>query len=97
MGHTALHWAAYMGHASIVKMLLERTDVLVNARNALGRTALTSAAIEERANVVEELLKHRDIDINIQDQYGETALSYAKKPWHNHKVVIKMLKERNTK
>ncbi|BFI41790.1 hypothetical protein MPTK2_8g02615 [Marchantia polymorpha subsp. ruderalis] len=66
-GHTALHFAAYGGHETIVTSLLhwywKNPGADVNARdNVLGRTALHYAVGGGHQRVVEELLKFPVID-----------------------------------
>ena len=96
-GNTALSLAAADGHTGVVKILLERTGILVNS-------ALIAAAKVRHASVVEELLKHPDIDVNFQDLNGHTVVSHAKNHMTmdyirertlNKEKIIKMLEERN--
>ena len=56
-GGTALHTAAYAGHCSIVRALLEsRRFDSVLATDNVGNTALHTAAVHAQADVVEALL-----------------------------------------
>ena len=79
-GETALHVAAREGHGSIVKQLLDRDDVDLNAVGGpLGRTALMEACDQEGAlDVVKLFLEKEDIDVNQQSSVGwYSALSLA--------------------
>ncbi|OAE34201.1 hypothetical protein AXG93_1593s1600 [Marchantia polymorpha subsp. ruderalis] len=71
-GHTALHFAAYGGHETIVTSLLHwygnNPTADVNARDkVLGRTALHYAVGGGHQRVVEELIKFPGIDICPED------------------------------
>lgn len=75
---TALMIAAFEGHAEIIRLLVERPDLEVNARDADGDTALMYACrSEDRPEVLEALLGSKAIDVNLQDRNGRTALMMA--------------------
>ena len=62
---TALHLAAQGGHLDVVKYLLSRDTVDVNARDAdLGETPLAHAVSNGHLDVVKYLLSRGDIDVN---------------------------------
>ena len=60
-------------------MLLENSDIEVNARDNEETTALMMACAEGHENIVKLLLDHSDkrIDVNARNDYGYTAFMYA--------------------
>lgn len=81
-GGTALIPAAEKGHASTVKLLLEKSNVDVNHVNKLGWTALMEAVVLSNGGPVHqqiaELLLIHGADAGIADRDGVTALQHAK-------------------
>lgn len=67
-GWTPLHLAAYFGHISVVKALLEN-GADVNARNGMGDTPLHRAAFTGRADVVTLLIQY-NTDVTIINGEG---------------------------
>jgi len=81
-GGTALHLAAYQGHATMVATLL-RADAVVGARDAGGWTPLHQfrfpaweARQEERSGIA-ALLFARGAEIDARTDAGETPLHWA--------------------
>lgn len=72
----ALTWAAFSGHADVVKLLLER-GANVDGPGTYQRPALTWAAERGHAEIVSLLLQH-GADTGIEDEYGRTAADYAR-------------------
>ena len=70
---TALHIAAWYGHADVVKVLIQN-GADVNAVDDDKQTALHKAAEFNRIDVVKVLLEN-GAHVNIMSTYGETALS----------------------
>ena len=70
---TALHWAAYKGHADCVALLLPLSNP--NLPDCYGQTPLILAARVGHANCVRLLLPVSST--RHQDAYGLTALQYA--------------------
>ena len=71
-GRTPLIWAAKHGHEAVVKLLVHRQDVEINAvekREMFGhpRTALVWAAWKGHTGTVKLLLERDDIDVNFVD------------------------------
>lgn len=54
--HTALHWAAYQGHAAAVAALLEQPGLELETRDGHGTTALTVAVDRRRLAIAEMLI-----------------------------------------
>ncbi len=76
-GWTALHLAAFFGHAEIVRWLLEN-DVAVDARSAnpMNNTALHAAQVSNHVDVARALLEH-GASVNEKQHGGFTALHSA--------------------
>ena len=75
--NTILHVAAFRGDMSLLKEVLKRPDVDVNAVNAKGQTALHIAVEQGNLTAVDMLTKSKNCDLNVQDQNGHTPLSMA--------------------
>ncbi len=73
-GGTALTWAAWMNHAEVVKILLDR-KVDVNAREADGSSALHEAV--RWGMETTRMLLDKGADVNAQDNGGRTPLMLA--------------------
>lgn len=77
-GITALQVASTNGDEEIVKLLLQKPDIRVNAPDQnTGFTALIHATQNNQENIVKLLLQVPNIDINVQDKEGFTALMWA--------------------
>lgn len=74
-GWTALHYAAYQGHAEVAAYLLDK-GAEVNALAANRQTALMLAARYGHGDVV-ALLKGKNADLGIKDPQGKTAQDWA--------------------
>ena len=74
---TALHKAAYWGHAHTIQTLLD-LGVPLNAQDSDGDTALHDAARFGHVEVVKQLLNARGIDIGLSNRQGLDALGLAK-------------------
>ena len=79
-GHTLLHWAASYNNLDMVKLLLSRNDVDVNALSTGGgyytnRTPLHLAVTEGNWDVVKYLLSRDDVDVNVQDMWDGSLSS----------------------
>jgi hypothetical protein len=83
---TPLHWAAWRGHDTCVRVLLEgKADV--NVVNARGETLLfdmllTSDSVGSTRSRIRTaaLLVEHDIDLSLQDEYGTTIVEAIKRP-----------------
>lgn len=72
---TALHYAAFAGHAEIVDLLLA-AGADVNARSTNGSTVLMMAVREGHEALVERLLA-AGADVGLANDYGEDAVAWA--------------------
>ena len=90
---TPLLWAAERGHASIVKLLLSRDDIVADSRDYVDRTPLSIAANGGHEVVVRLLLSRDDVEINSRVGRGQTPLSLATK-W-GRETVVKLLLSRD--
>ena len=73
-GWTALHAAAYYGHAEAVKLLLEHPAINVNAKNRYRQTPFSFACFRRNVSVVRLLLKDLRVDIALHDEDGCSPL-----------------------
>ena len=74
---TPLHYAVKTGSASILRGLLAREEVNVNARDSVGRTPLHAAAQAGEADAVRILLEDGRIQANTKNDKGNTPLIAA--------------------
>jgi ankyrin repeat protein len=98
---TPLMIIATLNKVAIVKLLLARSDIDVNAKTNDGITALIAAVKNNNDDIVKLLLTRSDIDVNanfsIESEYTDrsdkyTALSYAKK--FNKQKIIKLFENK---
>lgn len=92
VGHfraTALHAAAYTGHANVAGVLLMSLDINVNALTTNQETPLFIAAANGYADVVDALLGCTRVDVNICNESGYTPLIVA--AYEGHEDVIRRL------
>ena len=85
----ALHWAAQLGHAKVVRVLLADHRVDVNFKSHNGQTALHTAAEEGQDEVVQLLLSSDRVDVNAKDALGATPMFYA--ILQKHLGIMKLL------
>lgn len=72
-GFTPLHEAAENGCSSIVKLLVQNDDCILDAKDEHGNTPLMRAAYYDYTDIVKILWK-AGADLNIQNNSGQTAL-----------------------
>ncbi|KAK3324517.1 hypothetical protein B0T19DRAFT_486672 [Cercophora scortea] len=73
-----LTMAAYFGHTAVVRLLLDRKDVDIEAKGFSGGTALVQAAKKGFPSVI-ELLLDRGADIEARDYTKQSGLLWAAK------------------
>ena len=66
-GEGPLSNAVYWGHEAIVRMLLERPEVDINAVDERGHVPLDIAEKKGRAAIIALLLERSNLDINHRD------------------------------
>eukprot|EP00461_Guttulinopsis_vulgaris_P004584 UN04586 len=77
IGNTALHYAAASGCIQIVKDILSRNVINVEAINVYGFTPFLSAAIHGQFEVMQLLSTTAKVNTRVKDNLGNTALHYA--------------------
>jgi ankyrin repeat protein len=93
-GWTALMLAVLNGHANIIKLLSDKKNVDINAKNdikelGLGQiTAFMLAAYLGHTEIVKWFLESRKTDVIAQNENGWTALMYAAKRGHREIVAL---------
>lgn len=85
-GGTPLRWAAFKGHAAVVRVLLGAAEIDVNAVDKFGVTPLGFAAVNGHVEVVKLLLGVPGIEVNRADD-GRTPLYEASLKGHVEVVV----------
>ncbi|KAF4237524.1 hypothetical protein CNMCM8980_002427 [Aspergillus fumigatiaffinis] len=77
-GQCALWCAAFSGHTQIVKQLLQRGDIQVNAADhEHGVTPLGVAVVQGHERIMQHLLKSRRAYVNARDRLRRTPIFYA--------------------
>lgn len=78
-GGSALFEAVLAGHPEVVKILLARPEIDINAQHPKrsGQTVLMIAAQEGKIEIVSTLLAHGGLEVNQKDANGNAALSHA--------------------
>ena len=87
--YTALHVACEKNNIEIVRRLLSRADIDVNAATTSGYTALHGAAQEGHVDCVEMLLDCSALDVNKKKSNGNAAIALA--VCHNHREAVELL------
>lgn len=95
LDNTPLHYASKKGHVKVVKLLLSRADIDINAENQNLETPLHLAAKEGKTEVVKELSLEKSgrLRATEEDKYDRTALQLAVE--NRHKDIEKLLLERS--
>lgn len=89
-GDTALMWAAYKGHTSVVQYLLE-VGADVNAEDKEDWTPLHNAASEGHAEIIKILIAD-GAKVNAEDDYDRTPLHWAAMDGHTDAVIALVAK-----
>jgi ankyrin repeat protein len=90
-GRTPLSTAAASGHEAVVKLLVERDDVVADSKDKDGWTPLLWAAQRGHEAVVKLLVERDDVLADSKDKDGRTPLSSAAA--RGHEAVVKLLVE----
>lgn len=89
-GNTALFWASFNGHKNMVKLLLAKPGIQLDAINIDGDTALMAAAEKGHLEIAEMLLK-AGAKVSIIDKRGETATSLAQQALAEQQAIVSKL------
>lgn len=77
-GRTPIHVASEGGHVDVIRLLLEKPDIEINAEVQLyWGAALSIASHHGRVDVVKLLTQRAEIDVNAGTELGRTALHLA--------------------
>ena len=88
---TSLAWASINGHVEVVKLLLNKSDIELDVRDAWGLTPLTMAVLSGHLEVV-ELLLQKPVQLDLANNYGRTPLSCAAAA--GHLEIVRLLLQR---
>ena len=92
-GHSALHYAAYLGRTEEARLILtgslQKVDLNIREINK-GQTALHGAVFQHNNDIVKLLLEQPDLDVNCQDFEGNNILACALD--HDNTEAEQMLK-----
>ncbi|CDK30184.1 ankyrin repeat domain-containing protein [Candidatus Babela massiliensis] len=93
-GDTALIIASWLGHKSIVELLLNSNEVDINLQNGLGNTALMLAIENNHKDIVRLLLKNH-ANISIHNKKFETAFDIAQRKGYKdfQNLLLKIKKQ----
>ena len=73
-GRSPMWMAADKGHVEVVKLLLGRPELELNARGPTGRLAFMKVAENGCAELVKLLLGNPSLELNAESDEGNTAL-----------------------
>ena len=93
-GKSALFYAVSKGNVEMVKLLLERKDIDLKARDKYGRTLLhSSISLKSAKNAVTiiDMLIKKGISVNCQDSNGDSPLHFAVQ--ENNQTIASLLIE----
>ncbi|PLB40333.1 ankyrin repeat domain-containing protein [Aspergillus candidus] len=90
-GQTVLMTAIRQGDMEMVRWLLEKNMVDINARNSAGETALMRAVTMYDLETVRLLVEVYGADITARTKYGATALDWAERYRWTIDEVIRLL------
>ncbi|KAF2964017.1 hypothetical protein GQX73_g9554 [Xylaria multiplex] len=93
-GETAVHWAAFYGHARVLGVLIEKGADLDTKDNS-GRTALHKATMNDDHVSVKMMLESKRVDTQTEDVHGWTSLRWAAS--NGQETLVRMLLENNDK
>ncbi|EEP76141.1 predicted protein [Uncinocarpus reesii 1704] len=88
-----LWYAAYFGHAGVLRLLLDKFPVCPDKYGLAPRTLLWFAACQGHTSVVQMLLERDDVNPNCHDSEGNTALLIATR--NGHHEIVQLLLQRD--
>merc|ERR1712038_617808 len=77
LGMHATYLAAKSGNLSLLKLLVDKNEDVVNLKGYRGQTPLIAASFHGKIDVCKYLLTQTIADVNKQDDSGRTALFWA--------------------
>jgi len=79
-------------HEEVVELLLQRSEIEVNARSDKQQTALHFACYINNPTIVSKLLEHTGLDCNLRDDEGNSPLMFAMMvPSRNVEIVRQLV------
>ena len=87
-GDTALHWAAYKGHADLIRLLMY-SGVDLQKTDNFGSTPLHLACLSGNLQCVKILCEKRNLELEPRDKNGKTPVMLAQS--HRNSEVVKLL------
>lgn len=87
-GDTALHWAAYKGHADLMRLLMY-SGVDLQKPDNFGSTPLHLACLSGNINCVRLLCEKSNLDLEPRDKNCKTPIMLAQA--HQHQDVVRLL------
>ncbi|CAH1992443.1 unnamed protein product [Acanthoscelides obtectus] len=87
-GDTALHWAAYKGHADLIRLLLY-SGANLQRPDHFGSTPLHLACLSGNLACVKLLCEKSNIDLDPLDKNDKTPLMLAQS--HRHNDIVELL------
>ena len=91
LGFTATVGAAFLGHTSVVEVMITKGKVSLNKPGITGNTPLMWAAYAGQLEVVKMMVKNYNADPKLTNQEGQTALTIAAN--QGHRKVMRFLEE----
>uniref|UniRef100_A0ABD2W6N1 Palmitoyltransferase n=1 Tax=Trichogramma kaykai TaxID=54128 RepID=A0ABD2W6N1_9HYME len=88
-GDTALHWAAYKGHADLIRLLLCCSGVEARQADHFGSSPLHLACLAGHTACVRLLCDKADVELEPRDRNGKTPLQLAQA--HRHLDIVRLL------
>jgi len=95
-GNTGLIWAAILGHADCVRLLIQHPDINPNIRNRWGDSPLFLAGLHGNKEIFRLLINHSVIDVNLLYENDDSILSilvqnYCKKLVNSEEMLFNLL------
>lgn len=87
-GDTALHWAAYKGHAELIRLLIH-SGMDLEKPDYFGSTPLHLACLSGNISCVRILCEKSKIGLEPRDKNGKTPLQLARS--HRHWEIVRVL------
>ncbi|EGV65742.1 ankyrin repeat-containing protein [Yamadazyma tenuis] len=78
-GNTSLHWAAFNGHLEVLKLLTDKYEGDVFAKNSAGRDVMFEAENNDQEEIEQWFLKKYSVesDFKVEEGEEESKITYA--------------------